>query len=80
MEESEGIGSGENGSSSEGRPPNPFTASYRKYLTNDPLVAPCKKSLIRHASLVSLYIIIYIIFEWLLELSIPLFNWWMCLT
>lgn len=62
MEESEGIGSGENGSSSEGRPPNPFTASYRKYLTNDPLVAPCKKSLIRHASLVSLYIIIYIIF------------------
>ncbi|KAJ0029986.1 hypothetical protein Pint_12722 [Pistacia integerrima] len=51
MEGIEGIGSGENGSSSEGRPPNPLTTPYRKCLNNDRVVVPCKKSLVRHASL-----------------------------
>lgn len=46
----------ENGSSSEGRPPNPLAAAYRQCFSGPRVaaVAPCKKkSLVRHASLVS---------------------------
>lgn len=53
MEASEEIGRLENGSSSRsGRPPNPPTAADRPGLTNDRVVVPRKKSLVRHASLV----------------------------
>ncbi|KAL5783182.1 hypothetical protein ACOSP7_008211 [Xanthoceras sorbifolium] len=52
MEGSNGTGIGENGSSSEGRPPNPLAAAYRQCLNSDCVVLPCKKSLIRHPSLV----------------------------
>ncbi|KAI8547259.1 hypothetical protein RHMOL_Rhmol07G0180800 [Rhododendron molle] len=44
----------ENGSSSEGRPPNPLAAAYRQCFSGPRVaaVAPCKKkSLVRHASL-----------------------------
>ncbi|KAJ7966132.1 putative Protein phosphatase 2c [Quillaja saponaria] len=41
----------ENGSSSDGLPPNPLSASYRQCLNNDRVMVPCKKSLIRHHSL-----------------------------
>lgn len=44
-------------SSSESRPPNPnpptAAAAYRQCQRTDPVVFPCKKSLVRHASLVS---------------------------
>ncbi|KAK9207993.1 hypothetical protein WN944_000344 [Citrus x changshan-huyou] len=53
MEASEEIGRLENGSSSRSsRPPNPPTAADRTGLTNDRVVVPRKKSLVRHASLV----------------------------
>ncbi|KAK9180614.1 hypothetical protein WN944_023747 [Citrus x changshan-huyou] len=53
MEASEEIGRLENGSSSRsGRPPNPPTAADRTGLTNDRVVVPRKKSLVRHASLI----------------------------
>ncbi|KAI9192891.1 hypothetical protein LWI28_029012 [Acer negundo] len=52
MDASKGIEIGENGSSSEGRPPIPLAAAYRQCLSSDCVVLPCKKSLIRHPSLV----------------------------
>lgn len=58
MEASEEIGRLENGSSSRsGRPPNPPTAVDRTGLTNDRVVVPRKKSLVRHASLVIIFLI-----------------------
>ncbi|GAV68070.1 PP2C domain-containing protein, partial [Cephalotus follicularis] len=51
MEESE-EGIGENGSSSETRPPLPLREAYRQCLSSDPLLLPCKNSLVRHQSLV----------------------------
>lgn len=58
MEASEEIGRLENGSSSRsGRPPNPPTAADCTGLTNDRVVVPRKKSLVRHASLVIIFLI-----------------------
>ncbi|KAI4337357.1 hypothetical protein L6164_015785 [Bauhinia variegata] len=51
MEEIEGPNSSETRSSSESRPPNPLTASYRQCLNTDRVAVPCKKSLVRHPSL-----------------------------
>ncbi|RVW54013.1 hypothetical protein CK203_072918 [Vitis vinifera] len=48
------INGGENGSSSEGRPPNPISSAYRQCFGSAQVNAPCKKSLVRHPSLVSL--------------------------
>ncbi|GAB2275549.1 hypothetical protein Dimus_010306 [Dionaea muscipula] len=42
----------ENGSSSEGRPPNPLAAAYRQCFSTAHIPTPCKKSLVRHQSLV----------------------------
>lgn len=42
-----------NGSSSEGLPPNPLAAAYKQSFNNDHVALPCKKSLVRHPSLVS---------------------------
>ncbi|XP_052206617.1 probable protein phosphatase 2C 22 isoform X2 [Diospyros lotus] len=51
MEGSKGLA--ENGSSSEGRPPNPLAATYRQYFGASRVAAsPCKNSLVRHPSLV----------------------------
>ncbi|XP_022731439.1 probable protein phosphatase 2C 22 isoform X2 [Durio zibethinus] len=53
MEGNDGIGCLENSSTSEGKPPNPRTSSYRQQCpTNDGGLKPCKKSLVRHPSLV----------------------------
>ncbi|KAL5539493.1 hypothetical protein UlMin_043225 [Ulmus minor] len=41
----------ENGSSSDGRPPNPLAAAYRQCIGNERLSLPSKKSLVRHPSL-----------------------------
>ncbi|KAI4316279.1 hypothetical protein L6164_024274 [Bauhinia variegata] len=51
MEEIEGLNSSEARSSSESRPPNPLTAAYRQSLNTDRVAVPCKKSLVRHPSL-----------------------------
>ncbi|XWS70834.1 hypothetical protein CRYUN_Cryun03dG0083000 [Craigia yunnanensis] len=52
MEGNNGIGCLENASTSEGRPPNPRTPSYRQQCpTSDVVLKPCKKSLVRHQSL-----------------------------
>lgn len=59
MEESEGVNCcSESRSSSESRPPNPnpnpsIASAYRQCQRSDPAVLPCRKSLVRHASLVS---------------------------
>ena len=49
------------GSSSEGRPPNPLSAAtataYRPCFSTDRLPLPCNKSLIRHPSLVSSFLL-----------------------
>ncbi|PSS01155.1 Protein like [Actinidia chinensis var. chinensis] len=42
----------ENGASSEGRPPNPLASTYRQCFSDARVAAPCKKSLVRHQSLV----------------------------
>ncbi|GFZ08404.1 DNA-binding protein phosphatase 1 [Actinidia rufa] len=42
----------ENGASSEGRPPNPLASAYRQCFSDARVAAPCKKSLVRHQSLV----------------------------
>ncbi|KDP33644.1 hypothetical protein JCGZ_07215 [Jatropha curcas] len=53
MEGSKGFGGiGENGSSSEGRPPNPLAAGCRQCYTIDNAPVSCKKTLVRHQSLV----------------------------
>ncbi|XP_038710209.1 probable protein phosphatase 2C 57 isoform X3 [Tripterygium wilfordii] len=53
MEGGEVLGSADNGSSGEsGRPPNPLAAAYRSCLSADRLPMPCKKSLVRHPSLI----------------------------
>lgn len=52
MEDSK-EGSVENGSSSDGRPPNPLAAAYRQCLSDDHVALPSRKSLVRHPSLVS---------------------------
>ena len=56
MEEFEGVNCFSEGrSSSETRPPNPnpsIASAFRQCQRNDPLVLPCRKSLVRHASLV----------------------------
>ncbi|XVE71626.1 hypothetical protein DITRI_Ditri10aG0166200 [Diplodiscus trichospermus] len=53
MEGFNGIGCLENASTSEGKPPNPRTPSYRQQCpTSDGVLKPCKKSLVRHQSLV----------------------------
>lgn len=59
MEEIKGAAEGvgrENGSSSESRPPNPLAGAYRKYFvsTDARTASPCKKSLVRHPSLVKM--------------------------
>ena len=62
MEEIEGVNCGESKSSIEGRPPNPpssAAAAYRQSQRTDPLVLPCKKSLVRHPSLVSLFFLFF---------------------
>ncbi|XP_038701203.1 probable protein phosphatase 2C 22 isoform X2 [Tripterygium wilfordii] len=52
MEGGKGLGSADNGSSSEsGRPPNPLADAYRSCLSADRLPMPCKKSLVRLPSL-----------------------------
>ncbi|KAF1871412.1 hypothetical protein Lal_00020205 [Lupinus albus] len=53
MEEiDEGVNGSESKSSFEGLPPNPTAATvYRQITRNDPLVLPCKNSLVRHSSL-----------------------------
>ncbi|KAJ1410993.1 hypothetical protein SESBI_21528 [Sesbania bispinosa] len=55
MEEIEGLNCcSESRSCSESRPPNPnpsAAAAYRQCQRTDPMVMPCKKSLVRHASL-----------------------------
>lgn len=57
-EEIEGVNCCSEGRSncSESRPPNPnnppISAAYRQCQRTDPLVIPCRKSLVRHASLV----------------------------
>lgn len=55
MEEIEGVNCFSEGrSSSETRPPNPnpsIASAFRQCQRNDPLVLPCRKSLVRHASL-----------------------------
>ncbi|GMH07006.1 hypothetical protein Nepgr_008846 [Nepenthes gracilis] len=43
---------GENGCSSEGRPPNPLAAAYRQCFGTARVASPCKESLVRHISLV----------------------------
>lgn len=47
---------GENGSSSDGRPPNPIAMGYNRqcFSASRVLASPCKKSLVRHPSLVTL--------------------------
>ncbi|KAF8393297.1 hypothetical protein HHK36_021538 [Tetracentron sinense] len=50
MEESKG--NGENGSSSESRPPNPLAGAYRQCFSSARAASSCKKSLVRHPSLV----------------------------
>ena len=64
MEGNNGIGWLENASTSEGKPPNPRTPSYRQQCpTSDGVLKPCKKSLVRHQSLVSsLYMIFFFLF------------------
>ncbi|XVE63545.1 hypothetical protein DITRI_Ditri07aG0028600 [Diplodiscus trichospermus] len=53
MEEDNGNGCLENASTSDGKPPNPRTPSYmQQCLTSDGVLKPCKKSLVRHPSLV----------------------------
>ncbi|KAA8521478.1 hypothetical protein F0562_012151 [Nyssa sinensis] len=53
MEGSKIVNGVENGSSSNGRPPNPLAAAYRQCLSTTCVTAsPCKKSLVRHQSLV----------------------------
>ncbi|GLT80513.1 hypothetical protein SLA2020_519480 [Shorea laevis] len=51
MEENKEIFCGENGSTSDARPPNPIAGVYRDCLSNDSLLKPSKKTLIRHPSL-----------------------------
>ncbi|CBI20977.3 hypothetical protein VitviT2T_004740 [Vitis vinifera] len=48
------INGGENGSSSEGRPPNPISSAYRQCFGSAKVNAPCKKSLVRHPSLLKM--------------------------
>ncbi|KAL9250446.1 putative protein phosphatase 2C 22 [Drosera capensis] len=43
---------GDIGSSSEGRPPNPLAATYRQCFSTPHVPTPCKKSVVRHQSLV----------------------------
>lgn len=64
MEENNGIGCLENGSTSEGKPPNPpRTPSYRQLCsTSDGVLKPCMKTLVRHPSLVSSLLIFFLIF------------------
>ncbi|KAL6985336.1 protein-serine,threonine phosphatase [Sarracenia purpurea var. burkii] len=53
MEGSKVVSGVENGSSSEGRPPNPLAPAYRQCLTTPRVAASsCKNSLVRHPSLV----------------------------
>ncbi|KAJ9167785.1 hypothetical protein P3X46_019380 [Hevea brasiliensis] len=53
MEGSKGFGGiGENGSSSEGRPPNPLSEACRQRFSIDNVTVSCKKTLVRHQSLV----------------------------
>ncbi|PSR91813.1 Protein like [Actinidia chinensis var. chinensis] len=53
MEGSEVVNGVENGGSSEGRPPNPLAATYRQCFGGGRVTAgPCKKSVVRHHSLV----------------------------
>lgn len=54
MEGSKVVGGLENGSSSEGRPPNPLASSYRQCFSSSRVASPCMKSLVRHPSLVKL--------------------------
>lgn len=53
MERTEGVVGLENGSTSDGRPPNPLAANYKQYSISDPVAVPHKTSLVRHASFVS---------------------------
>ena len=55
VEGSEVVNGVENSGSSEGRPPNPLAATYRKCFGGGRVTAGlCKKSVVRHHSLVSL--------------------------
>ena len=65
MEGNNGIGCLENGSSSEGKPLNPRTPSFgQQFPTSDGILKPCKKSLVRHPSLVSfLFLIVFFTFH-----------------
>ncbi len=57
MEGSKGFGGiGENGSSSEGRPPNPLSEACRQRFSIDNVTVSCKKTLVRHQSLVSSFL------------------------
>jgi hypothetical protein len=54
MEEIEGVNC-----SSESRPPHPnpsIASAFRQCQRNDPVVLPCRKSLVRHASLVRIFL------------------------
>ncbi|KAK9273628.1 hypothetical protein L1049_018438 [Liquidambar formosana] len=50
MEGSKVIG-GQDGSSSDGRPPNPVAAAYRQCFSGARVASPCTKTLLRHPSL-----------------------------
>jgi hypothetical protein len=73
MEEIEGVNC-----SSESRPPHPnpsIASAFRQCQRNDPVVLPCRKSLVRHASLVRIFcfiviiiIMLLIVFVWFLLL------------
>ncbi|OVA06528.1 Protein phosphatase 2C (PP2C)-like domain [Macleaya cordata] len=55
MEGSKGSGSGgENDSSSNGRPPNPLAGAYRQFFSSPQVTSSCKKTLVRHPSLVKM--------------------------
>jgi hypothetical protein len=57
MEEIEGVNC-----SSESRPPHPnpsIASAFRQCQRNDPVVLPCRKSLVRHASLVRNFLFLF---------------------
>jgi hypothetical protein len=74
MEEIEGVNC-----SSESRPPHPnpsIASAFRQCQRNDPVVLPCRKSLVRHASLVRIFCFIVIIL--IIMLLVHLFGFFFC--
>jgi cell division septal protein FtsQ len=74
MEEIEGVNC-----SSESRPPHPnpsIASAFRQCQRNDPVVLPCRKSLVRHASLVRIFCFIVII---IIIMLLIVFVWFLLL-